>query len=353
MEQPLTSIKTPGYRRRRLAAAILARYATKPAPTNRPDPIKVVCVSDTHNNQPDLPSGDILIHAGDLTENGSFDEVQAGITWLSSQSHPFKILIAGNHDVLFDESFLQKYPERRYGQSKSKKDLDWGDVIYLQDSTITLDIPVRTTDPTSQPPARRVTIHGSPWTPQYGISAFQYTPLAGPSLLAAQLSHYPDYTPNPPSAAAAAAAAPGPGSGPTLEILVTHGPPKLYLDRRDIHRAGCPYLLCEVARIRPRLHVFGHIHAAHGREDVVMDGLRQAHDDVVIGWGGWECVAWMVVLVVWERVRRVGRALVGGCGGWCGIATTRRGEGVTTFVNASVVGGRGNEVRNGAVVIEI
>jgi hypothetical protein len=30
-----------------------------------------------------------------------------------------------------------------------------------------------------------------------------------------------------------------------------------------------------------------------------------------------------------------------------------RGRTTTTFVNASVVGGRGNEVRNGAVVVEI
>ena len=310
MQQPLTSIKTSGSRRRRLAAAVLARHATKPAGTNHPEPIKVVCISDTHNNQPDLPLGDILIHAGDLTENGSFDEVQAGITWLSSQPHPFKILIAGNHDVLLDEAFLQKYPERRYGESKTKEDLDWGDVIYLQDSTITLDVPVHTsssTSPQSQP--RRITIHGSPWTPQYGISAFQYPPTTGSSLWNSQLSHHPDYTPNPPSAAAA------PGPGAALDILVTHGPPKLYLDRRDIHRAGCPYLLCEVARIRPRLHVFGHIHVAHGREDVVLDGVRQAHDDVQIGWGGWECVAWMVVLMVWARVKRVVWGLVG-CGGW-------------------------------------
>ncbi|KAH6628848.1 Metallo-dependent phosphatase-like protein [Chaetomium tenue] len=345
MQQPLTSIKTPGYRRRRLAAAILARHATKPAVTNRSHPIKVVCISDTHNNQPDLPPGDILVHAGDLTENGSFDEVQAGITWLSSQPHPFKILIAGNHDVLFDEAFLQKYPERRYGKSKTKDDLDWGDVIYLQDSTITLDVPVQTSNPPSQPQTRKITIHGSPWTPQYGISAFQYPPSTGASLWTSQLAHHPDYidctTPHP-------SPIPTPGETTTttttptpqpLTILITHGPPKLHLDRRAIHRAGCPYLLSEVARLRPRLHVFGHIHAAHGREDVVLDGVRQAHDDVQIGWGGWGCVAWMVVLVVWGWVK--------------GVAWVGRGLRVTTFVNASVVGGRGNEVRNGAIVVEI
>ncbi|KAH6855424.1 Metallo-dependent phosphatase-like protein [Chaetomium sp. MPI-CAGE-AT-0009] len=338
MQEPLTNIKTPGYWTRRVAAAILARHARKPAITKHADSIRVVCISDTHYNQPDLPPGDILIHAGDLTGDGSFDEIQSGITWLSSQSHPFKILIAGNHDVLFDESFLQKYPERRYGQPKTKEDLDWGDVIYLQDSTITLNIPIRTTNTTPQPQTRKVTIHGSPWTPQYGISAFQYPPATGSSLWSEQLGHHPGHTTKPTHTETAPAA---------LDILVTHGPPKLYLDRRDIHRAGCPYLLCEVARIRPRLHVFGHIHVAHGREDVVLDGVRRAHDDVQIGWGGWDYVAWMAVLVVWERVKRGLFTLFG-----FGRRLEER-ERTTTFVNASVVGGRGNEVRNGAVVVEI
>ncbi|AEO67564.1 uncharacterized protein THITE_2116460 [Thermothielavioides terrestris NRRL 8126] len=152
MPHPITSIKTRGQRKRRLAGAILARHCVKPCATAPPDPVRVVCVSDTHNKQPVLPPGDILIHAGDLTKNGSFDEVQAGVTWLSSQPHRFKILVAGNHDVLLDETFLERYPERRYGQSKTKKDLDWGDVIYLEDSTITLDVPVQPSPPAQAEP---------------------------------------------------------------------------------------------------------------------------------------------------------------------------------------------------------
>ncbi|KAK4040765.1 hypothetical protein C8A01DRAFT_45967 [Parachaetomium inaequale] len=344
--QPITRIKTRGHQRRRLASAILAwHHPVKTTTTSPPaDPIRVVCISDTHNHQPVLPAGDILIHAGDLTENGSFAEVQAGITWLSSQPHRFKILVAGNHDVLFDEAFLQRYPERRYGQSQTKRDLDWGGVIYLEDESITLNVPVwqqhSPTDTTAanisspqpqpttntRPPGavRRITIFGSPWTPLYGISAFQYPRSTG-------ISHWPARLDN--------------DNVDRIDILITHGPPHLYLDRRDIHRAGCPYLLAEVSRLRPRLHVFGHIHVAHGREDVVLDGVRQAHDDVQVGWGGWGAVGWMVVLVVWARVRVVFNVIRGEERG--------RGRTPTTFVNASVVGGRGNEVRNGAVVVEI
>lgn len=39
-------------------------------------PIRVACISDTHNNKPELPPDDVLIHAGDLTENGPLNEIQ-------------------------------------------------------------------------------------------------------------------------------------------------------------------------------------------------------------------------------------------------------------------------------------
>ncbi len=56
------------------------------------NPVSVVCVSDTHNSQPKLPDGDILIHAGDLTQSGSLQELQATVGWLRAQPHPVKIV---------------------------------------------------------------------------------------------------------------------------------------------------------------------------------------------------------------------------------------------------------------------
>jgi 3',5'-cyclic AMP phosphodiesterase CpdA len=38
---------------------------------------RIVCISDTHNSTPRLPEGDVLIHAGDLTNQGSYSEVQS------------------------------------------------------------------------------------------------------------------------------------------------------------------------------------------------------------------------------------------------------------------------------------
>lgn len=37
---------------------------------------RIVCISDTHNYTFKLPKGDVLIHAGDLTNQGSYAEVR-------------------------------------------------------------------------------------------------------------------------------------------------------------------------------------------------------------------------------------------------------------------------------------
>ena len=75
-------------------------------------PIRIICISDTHNAIPSLPPGDIMIHAGDLTTHGTLAEVQAQLQWLSSQAHTHKIVIAGNHDTLLDEASDTKFATR-------------------------------------------------------------------------------------------------------------------------------------------------------------------------------------------------------------------------------------------------
>jgi Icc-related predicted phosphoesterase len=50
------------------------------------------------------------------------------------------------------------------------------------------------------------------------------------------------------------------------EILITHGPPAGILDveHGENDHKGCPQLLEAVLRVKPRLHVFGHIHGGYG-----------------------------------------------------------------------------------------
>jgi len=52
------------------------------------------------------------------------------------------------------------------------------------------------------------------------------------------------------------------------DILITHGPPLGILDRcSNGHKAGDACLLKEVKeRVKPKYHLFGHIHEAYGIE---------------------------------------------------------------------------------------
>jgi len=63
------------------------------------DNIRIVCVSDTHNAAPgegyNLPRGDVLIHAGDLTNQGSYSELKKAVDWIERADFAVKILVAG------------------------------------------------------------------------------------------------------------------------------------------------------------------------------------------------------------------------------------------------------------------
>lgn len=60
---------------------------------------RFVCVSDTHNQSPGgcfrLPQGDVLVHAGDLTNQGTLSELQKALKWIEDANFEQKIVIAG------------------------------------------------------------------------------------------------------------------------------------------------------------------------------------------------------------------------------------------------------------------
>lgn len=164
------------HQRLRSCAAELRSLHRPPPPTPAPAiPITVVCISDTHGTQPPLPDGDLLLHAGDLTEWATFRELHAQLTWLAQQPHKYKV-IAGNHDLLLDPDFQRHHPERwqqvlgsaiasREDRPKVADGLDWGSIAYVQNTSTSL---------TFGNDGRTINIFGSPLTPQYGLSAFQY-----------------------------------------------------------------------------------------------------------------------------------------------------------------------------------
>lgn len=66
--------------------------------------MKVVLISDTHNQHErlNLPPGDIIIHAGDITGSGTPRETLNFFQWFSSLPYTNKVFIAGNHDFAFE-----------------------------------------------------------------------------------------------------------------------------------------------------------------------------------------------------------------------------------------------------------
>lgn len=90
--------------------------------------MKIVQISDTHGKHrllKNLPEGDVLIHCGDLTENGTEEEVLDFINWLERLPYRHKIFITGNHDLCLYHA-------------EGIEDLQ-GDIHFLQNRGVTID----------------------------------------------------------------------------------------------------------------------------------------------------------------------------------------------------------------------
>lgn len=200
--------------------------------------IRVVCISDTHTKQAVVPDGDVLIHAGDLGEAGTAAELQAQIDWLRTLPHREKVVIAGNHD-----GFLDRASRRAADDGKS---LDWGRIRYLERESVTLTFPDRGN--------RELHVYGAPEIPRCGGDDFAFQH-------AREQDVWTDTIP------------------PETDILVTHAPPKYHLDLPAA--LGDRFLLRQLWRVRPRLHVFGHVHAGYGRETAHWDDTQEAYERIM------------------------------------------------------------------------
>jgi Calcineurin-like phosphoesterase len=118
-------------------------------PRHKPT-IRVVCISDTHSNITSIPNGDVLIHAGDMTNDGTVEEIQAQIDWIDSLPHREKVIIAGNHDSYFD-------PKSRKPKDQTKK-LNFKSIHYLENKSVTLKFKG----------GRKLTFYGAPDIPYIG-----------------------------------------------------------------------------------------------------------------------------------------------------------------------------------------
>ncbi|KAG8626716.1 hypothetical protein KVT40_005661 [Elsinoe batatas] len=216
---------------------ILCTIRSNPKPTN--PAIQIVCISDTHSKATTIPDGDVLIHAGDLTNAGTPKDIQQQIDWLDSLPHRYKICIAGNHDTWLDPRSRLQLPEKDMSPGK----LDWRDVIYLQHSSISLYFPSHA--------GRRLKMYGAPQIPACGGPEFAFQYPRGSDAWSETVP-------------------------PDTDILVTHTPPKYHLDLPAA--LGCEHLLREIWRVKPSLHVFGHVHGGRGQETLYWDSAQEAYE---------------------------------------------------------------------------
>jgi predicted phosphodiesterase len=72
--------------------------------------MKITLISDTHNKHKyitdDLPGGDLLIHAGDISSMGYEHEIREFCKWYNGlDKYTNKVFIAGNHDWGFPNQY--------------------------------------------------------------------------------------------------------------------------------------------------------------------------------------------------------------------------------------------------------
>ena len=177
--------------------------------------MRLVLISDTHgrHDQIAIPDGDVLLHAGDVTHFGRLADLEKVNAWFEQLPHQHKLLVPGNHDFYFENQ-----------QSQARAVMSAVDVLI--DQAVEID---------------GVHFYGSPYQPVFHNMAFNIprgTPLAEKWALIP----------------------------PETDVLITHSPPYGILDQTVMRwQVGCKELRKAVDQLRPKLHLFGHIHEAYGQ----------------------------------------------------------------------------------------
>ncbi|KAK2738190.1 hypothetical protein FQN57_007165 [Myotisia sp. PD_48] len=214
---------------------------------------RFVCISDTHNKRPQeafkLPKGDVLIHAGDLTNQGTEKELERAIEWIRQADFEAKIIVPGNHDVILDREFYAQnassYHDGEIGSSERCLDLLRSPgLIYLNHTSAT----IRLQDPTG--PKSTFKVFGSPRLPIVASSRW-HRPFGYALDAREEATQLWDQIPL------------------DTDIVVTHTPPRDHVDAlKTGTKLGCVFLGEALARVRPRLAVCGHVHEARGYKRV-------------------------------------------------------------------------------------
>lgn len=211
---------------------------------------RILIISDTHGlrfeitRKSQTAAIDVVIHCGDLTQESKLAEFRETIHLLQQIDAPLKLVIPGNHDFTLDDAaFARQTAEarrlsndqnidnllkREYGAMGAARNL-WNvaasNIVLLDEGEHNFTLKNRA----------QLKVYASPYTPSTDEWGFQY---AG--------AH--DFK-----------------IGSNIDIAITHGPPRGIMDTAaDKGRLGCPLLFRAIAKARPRVHCFGHVHHGWG-----------------------------------------------------------------------------------------
>ncbi|MCB0319665.1 MAG: metallophosphatase domain-containing protein [Bdellovibrionales bacterium] len=196
--------------------------------------MRIVCISDTHGQHlsiPQLPEGDVIVHAGDITEDGVLSLACTFSRHFGNLDYPHKIVILGNHDTdLASEEALAQFRQACIDN----------EVHFLHNDSIEID---------------GVKFYGSPFTPAFGGYEFQ---LHGSEHARRHWEMIPDDT----------------------QVLITHGPQSGILDvNAEGEHVGCQALMARIEQLQCELHVHGHIHEGYG--EASSNGVRSVNAAVL------------------------------------------------------------------------
>jgi Icc-related predicted phosphoesterase len=180
--------------------------------------MKICCLSDTHQHHKKIkmPEVDMIIHAGDFTYHGEFEEVKKFLQWYGEQKAKYKLLVCGNHEVEISKQPFQLLQQMCEDQG-----------IRILNNTHTI--------------IEGLTIFGSPNSNKFGHGwAYNSTENELENIYASIL--------------------------PDTDVIITHGPAYGRLDRvlMGTH-AGSMALAKRISELSNlKLHVTGHIHESRG-----------------------------------------------------------------------------------------
>ena len=174
----------------------------------------ILHLSDTHglhHRIKDMPAADVIIHSGDISNNGTEEEIFDFLNWFIKLPYLHKIFVTGNHDLcLWDAEGIEDLPES---------------IHFLPDSEVEID-------------------------------GFKFFGLA--------YNHQEDKVPD------------------NTDVIITHEPPVMILDRSAGTHWGNAPLLNRIKEVKPRYHLFGHAHDGYGilKQDGIVFSNAALLDDL-------------------------------------------------------------------------